>query len=95
MCRAFNSLLSLAAVAGLSAATIESRSSSIEGVWRTAEVKTTGPGAQTISVVQPNLAILTTKHYSRLEIHSAQARPNLADAATATADELRLSARVV
>lgn len=89
MCRVFNSMLSIAAVAGLSAAAIGTRESSVEGVWRTAEVKTTGPGAQTITVVQPNLAILTAKHYSRLEIHSSQVRPNLVDAAKATADELR------
>ena len=88
MCRVFSSILALTAVAGLSGAAVAWRAPSIEGVWRTVEVTVTGPGARTISPRQPSLAIITAKHYSRLEIH-ADARPNLTDAAKATADELR------
>jgi hypothetical protein len=88
MCRVLNSILAVTAVGALSGATLMSRSPSIEGVWRATEVKMTGPGARTISPLQPNLAIITAKHYSRLEIH-ADARPSLTDAAKATAEELR------
>ena len=88
MCRVINSLLAVTAVGTLTGAALTSRSPSIEGVWRATQVTLTGPGARTISPLQPNLAIITAKHYSRLEIH-ADVRPNLTDASKATADELR------
>jgi len=88
MCRVFNSLLAVTAVGALSGGAVASRSPSIEGVWRATEVTLTGPGARTIRPLQPNLALITAKHYSRLEIH-ADARPSLTDAAKATAEELR------
>ena len=47
MCRVLNSILAVTAVAGLGGAAPESRSPSIEGVWRAVEVRTTGPGAPT------------------------------------------------
>jgi hypothetical protein len=62
---------------------------SIEGVWRTAQVTISGPGGRTITQLQPNLAIITAKHYSRVEIHAEGPRPDLADPTTATAEELR------
>jgi hypothetical protein len=89
MCRVFNSILAVTAVGAMGGFALESRSPSIEGVWRASEITLTGPGARTISPVQPNLAIITAKHYSRLEIHADYARPNLADASKASADELR------
>src|SRR5688500_13170701 len=81
------SILAVASVAGVSSSTV-SRSRSIEGVWRAAEV-TMGPGARTIDHVQPNLAIITAKHYSRVEVHADGPRPSLSDASKASADELR------
>ena len=89
MCRAaIIPILAVASVAALGGWKA-SRAPSIEGVWRTAEVTITGPGARTINQMQPNLAIITAKHYSRLEIHADGPRPNLTDATKATAEELR------
>ena len=39
--------------------------------------------------MQPNLTILTGSHYARVEVHADSSRPVIADAAKATADELR------
>ena len=89
MYRVLDSILALTAVAGLSGAALESRSPSIEGVWRAVEIKTTGPGARTITGVQPNLSIMTRKHYSHMEFHADGPRPSLADPSKASADELR------
>jgi hypothetical protein len=89
MCRVLNSILAVTAVAGLGGAALESRSPSIEGVWRAVEVETTGPGAHTITGLQPNLSILTRKHYSHMEIHADGPRPSLADPSKASAEELR------
>ena len=68
-----------------------SKAASIQGVWHTVQVVTTGPGARTITVPEPrpNLTILTAKHYSRVEVHADGPRPSPADAAKATAEELR------
>jgi hypothetical protein len=90
MCRTFNSVLAVTAVAGLgSVGFMKFRAPSIEGVWRSVAITVTGPGARTISPLQPNLAIITAKHYSRLEIHADGPRPALADPAKASAEELR------
>jgi hypothetical protein len=62
---------------------------SIQGVWRAVEVTATGPGPQTLTALQPNLTILTARHYSRVNVESDRPRPALTDASTATADELR------
>jgi len=64
---------------------------SIQGVWQTVEVALTGPGARTITLPQPppNLAIITARHYSRVEVHSEGPRPMLADTSQASADQLR------
>jgi hypothetical protein len=69
----------------------QSKRESIQGVWQTVEVSITGPGARTITIREPrpNLAIITAKHYSRVEDQSERPRPIPADVATATADELR------
>jgi hypothetical protein len=89
MCRISNSILAVVGVGVVSGAAVMSRSPSIEGVWRPAEVTIPGPEARRISQLQANLDIITAKHYSRVEIHTEGSRPGLADAATATADELR------
>lgn len=88
MCRVPNSILAATAVVGV-AGFVESRAPSIEGVWRIAEVTLSGPGARTITELQPSLDIITAKHYSRVEIHAEGPRPNVADATKATAEELR------
>lgn len=89
MCRILNSILAVTAAGGLSGAAIASRSPSIEGVWQAVEVTMTGPGARTIKPLQPNLSIITAKHYSHIEIHSEGPRSPLTDAAKASAEELR------
>ena len=90
MCTHKLPVLALAAVslAGLAAAT-RSGPASVQGVWRTSEVTLTGPGARTFRQEEPNLGILTPKHYSRVEWHAGGPRPTVRDAATATAEELR------
>jgi hypothetical protein len=76
----------LALTLGLSGA---SKPGSIQGSWRTIEVTIPGPNGRTVTSVQPNLTILTNKHYSRVEVHSDAPRPVVADAAHASAEELR------
>ena len=62
----------------------------VNGVWRIEEATITGPGARTIAFRdRPNLTIITARHYSRVEIQADAPRPILADAAKASADELR------
>ena len=62
----------------------------IQGVWRVEEATITGAAARTIPFRErPNLTIITAKHYSRVEIQADGPRPILADAAKASADELR------
>ena len=89
MCRILNSILAVTAAGGLSGAAIASRAPSIEGVWQAVEVTTTGPGARAITPLQPNLSIITAKHYSHIEIHADGPRPLLTDAESASADDLR------
>jgi hypothetical protein len=62
-------VLTAVSLAGLGAAT-RSRPASIQGVWRTSEVTFTGPGARTLRQEAPNLAVVTPKHYSRVEWHA-------------------------
>jgi hypothetical protein len=64
-------------------------SPSIRGAWQAVEVTMPGPGGRTIRNVQPNLTIITAKHYSRVEVHADTPRPTLTDVATASADDLR------
>jgi hypothetical protein len=52
-------------------------------------VEVTVPGPGTITNLQPNLTILTAKHYSRVEVHTDNPRPILTDVEKASADELR------
>ena len=89
MCRILNSILAVTAAGGLSGAAIASRAPSIDGVWQAVEVTTSGPGARTIKPLQPNLSIITAKHYSHIDIHADGPRPVLSDAENASADDLR------
>lgn len=91
MDRVILSILALASVAGVAASSTASRSPSIEGVWLATEVRLTGPNARTIALpeLQPGWAVMTAKHYSRVEIHGPGPRATVPDAAKASADELR------
>lgn len=89
MCRILNSILAVTAAGGLSGAAIALRAPSIDGVWQAVEVTTSGPGARTIKPLQPNLSIITAKHYSHIDIHADGPRPVLSDAENASADDLR------
>jgi len=89
MCRILNSILAVTAAGGLGGAAIASRAPSIDGVWQAVEVTTSGPGARTIKPLQPNLSIITAKHYSHIDIHADGPRPVLSDAENASADDLR------
>ena len=63
----------------------------LQGAWQITEINLTGPSARTIAFPEPraNLVIFTARHYSRVEVQSETPRPLLADAAKASADELR------
>jgi len=68
----------------------QSKTGTIQGAWRVVEVTIAGPQPRTIAFSdRPNLTIITPKHYSRVEVQADGPRPVLADAAKATADELR------
>jgi hypothetical protein len=81
--------LIVAMVGGRSAAPSAAEpNAAVQGVWRTLEVVVPGaPGRK----FKPDatLAIFHGRHYSRVEVHAEQPRPLLADAATASADQLR------
>jgi len=90
MTRLLIALASLTLLTGHDVAA-QSKPASIQGVWQAVEVTMTGPAARTISIPEPrpNLVMLSAKHYCRVSVEAEQPRPILADAAKATADELR------
>lgn len=49
--------------------------SPIDGVWKVAEVLTTGANASTNSSPQPSLVIFTRGHYSYISLNGASPRP--------------------
>src|SRR5690349_16738800 len=59
----------------------------LDGVWQAVEV-THGTPAFTIKP-GPNLAIFSGRFYSRVDVQTNESRPVLANAGTATAEELR------
>ena len=68
----------------------QSKAGTIQGVWRVVEVTIPGPEPRTIAFSgRPNLTIITSRHYSRVEVQADAPRPVLADVSKATADELR------
>jgi hypothetical protein len=69
----------------------QSKSGTVQGVWQALEVTITGPTPRTVTTSEPrpNLTILTARHYARVQVESEGPRPTLADAAKASADELR------
>ncbi len=86
----FSSLFVL--ISALTASSAAGQSPSrLQGVWQTVEVTLPGPTPRTITLPtpQPNLTILTAKHYSRVEDQSEKPRHNPVDIGKASADELR------
>ena len=86
----FSSLFVL--ISALTASSAAGQSPSrLQGVWQTGEVTLPGPTPRTITLPtpQPNLTILTAKHYSRVEDQSEKPRHNPVDIGNASADELR------
>lgn len=63
--------------------------SGIEGVWKLGEVTTTGENAATKQATQPSMYLFTKKHYSIIYVRGDAPRAEIADAKTATADDLR------
>jgi hypothetical protein len=57
---------------------------SLQGVWKTVEVMTTGSNATTIRNPQPNLVIFTKGHYSQLAVLGGQPRPQFEPATDPT-----------
>jgi hypothetical protein len=86
-------LLVLLSVGFLASAGAEAqtRTGSIQGVWQVVEVRMSGPNPATITIPEPrpNLAIITARHYSRVQVEAEGPRPVIADVAKASADELR------
>jgi hypothetical protein len=80
------STIAMLAATGVAA---QSKPPSFQGAWRVVEIVVTGPNARTITALQPNMTVVSAKHYARVEVQSEGPRPVLADAARATADELR------
>ena len=65
----------------------QSKRSPLEGVWQAVEVTY---GAQAIAIKPGlNLTIFAARHYSRIDVHTEKPRPVLANAATASAEQLR------
>jgi hypothetical protein len=61
----------------------------LRGAWKVVERTTTGPNGSLNRTPQPGLWIFTDGYFSSVTVTSAQPRPDLPDAAKATADELR------
>lgn len=62
-----------------------------QGVWRTVEVVMPGAQGASTRMLKPGatLAIFHGRHYSRVEVHTDQPRSPLANASTASADDIR------
>jgi len=69
----------------------QATSPSIRGVWQAVEVTIPGPSSRTITIAEPrpNLTVVTARYYSRVQVEAQGPRPVIADAAKATADQLR------
>jgi hypothetical protein len=68
--------LSIAAVSQNRAVT----PASLEGVWKVAEIVTTGANAATIRNPQPSVVIFTRGYYSYVSVNGAQPRPKFGPA---------------
>ena len=67
----------------------QSKPASLQGAWRAVEITVTGPNARILTNLQPNLTVLSARHYARVDVQSEGPRPIVADVSKATADELR------
>ena len=67
----------------------QTKPASLQGAWRATEITVTGPNARTLTNLQPNLTVVSARHYARVEVQSEGPRPVVADVSKATADELR------
>jgi hypothetical protein len=84
-----SSILVFALFAGITVTPYAQQSTAaLQGVWRTVEVVVPGAPARTYKP-DATLAIFHGRHYSRVEVHAEQPRPLLANAAAASADDLR------
>ena len=89
MALASSSIVVLTLVAGINVTPFaEEPTAPLAGVWRTVQVVVSGAPGRTYRP-EATLAIFHGRHYSRIEVHAEQARPLLADPATASADQLR------
>ena len=77
----------VALLAVISALLLGQSKPSIQGVWRVAEVTTTGPNANTNKSPQPGLYIFTGKHYSLVRDTSLNPRIAIKDSGNVTAPE--------
>ena len=77
----------VALLAVISAVLLGQSEPSIQGVWRVAEVTTTGPNANTNKSPQPGLYIFTGKHYSLVRDTSLNPRVAIRDSSNVTAPE--------
>ena len=78
------------AVLSLAGLTVHAQNkSSIQGVWRIAEVTTTGPNAATNKAPRPGVYIFTARHYSMVRdtTTGTTTRPAIKDVANVTAAE--------
>ena len=86
---ASSSLLVLALIAGITVTSFaQEPTAALQGVWRTVEVVVPGAPARMYKP-EAALAIFHGRHYGRVEVHTEQPRPLLADQASASADQLR------
>jgi hypothetical protein len=85
----FGLLITALAGAAMFAQSRAGNQPAFQGVWRIAEVTTTGPNASTNARPQPSLYIFAGRHYSIIRVNGDKPRPNLPqDVAKATAAEL-------
>lgn len=84
-------VLAMAFVAGATGAAQQGSTANagIVGVWKIAEVRTTGANARTITNPQPSVRIFTRRHFSVTEVNSDKPRPELP---TANATDAQLAA---
>jgi len=66
----------------------QAQQASFDGAWRTVEVVVPGATSRTYKP-DAAIAIFHGRYYSRIEEHTEQPRPVLADPTTASADQLR------
>jgi hypothetical protein len=80
-------LLIFCAILALTTPVFGQSKSTLQGVWRVAEVTTTGPNASTNKSPQPGVYIFTAKHYSFVRDTASEVRPAIKAAANITPAE--------